>query len=364
MTDSRYGKNDLAFYEEQIRPWLPERVLDFHTHAWMADQWRAAEGKTVTERSASGDVAKDSHSRYMSTTVQYTGESLLSDGELMFPGRYSAVVFGQPTPAVNVDKTNAYVSAQGKNPSLYPLMVAGTALYPDTEELREKLIGGGFFGYKVYLDWVGDDYGQVRAEEMLSPAQLRLADELGLVVLLHVPGARRLADPAIQRGVMRLASEYPGMRLVLAHCGRCYGFDEMLAARDAFRGFPENVSVDVSMAMDPIVIQMVINAVGPKRMLFATDFPVAAMRGRRVTVMDHWVDLVEPLYSESAYRVMTGNMRSTFMAWEIARATIAAGRVLGLPKADFDGMFHDNGMRLLSGVMEGAPMRAKLSRPR
>lgn len=40
------------------------------------------------------------------------------------------------------------------------------------------------------------------------------------------------------------------------------------------------------MVMDPVSIQIALNEIGPGRLLFATDVPVAAMCGRRVRVLD------------------------------------------------------------------------------
>ena len=56
------------------------------------------------------------------------------------------------------------------------------------------------------------------------------------------------------------------------------------------------------MVMDPTVLRMVFDNIASSRVLFATDLPVAAMRGRRVYVMDHWVDLVLEGYPPSDCR--------------------------------------------------------------
>ena len=160
-----------------------------------------------------------------------------------------------------------------------------------------------------------------------------LADELELVVLLHVPRAERLADPDIQRGVVELARRYPRASIVLAHCGRCYLPAEMQRAIASIQGL-ENVYLDTAMVMDPAVLRMVFENVGPRRVLFATDLPVAAMRGRRVHVMDHWVDLVLEGYPSSAYRVGFDGMRATFMTYEIAWSVILAAESAGLGPAE------------------------------
>ena len=98
---------------------------------------------------------------------------------------------------------------------------------------------------------------------------------------------------------------------------------------------------------------MVFKAIDSRRVLFATDFPVAAMRGRRVYVMDHWVDLVLEGYPPSGFRVGSDNMRATFMAWEIALAIKRASQMVNLPEDRLRAIFHDNGIRLLENVMDG-----------
>jgi len=94
--------------------------------------------------------------------------------------------------------------------------------------------------------------------------------------------------------------------------------------------------------MDPICLQIALNEIGPARLLFATDFPVARMRGRRVRVMDHWVDVVLPGYAPSAFRV-AGAIHATFMALEICLAIRWAAEMAGLKRSAGRGIFLDNG---------------------
>jgi hypothetical protein len=35
----QYENRDMPFYEKSIAPILPDKVLDFHTHAWLYNQW-------------------------------------------------------------------------------------------------------------------------------------------------------------------------------------------------------------------------------------------------------------------------------------------------------------------------------------
>jgi predicted TIM-barrel fold metal-dependent hydrolase len=164
-----------------------------------------------------------------------------------------------------------------------------------------------------------------------------------------VPRSGRLADPEIQRGVQKLSREYPNSQIVLAHCGRCYLPDEMKRAIHSIRDL-DNVHMDTSMVMDPVVLQMVLEEIDSSRVLFATDFPVPAMRGRRVYVMDHWVDLVLPGNPESDFRVQSDNFKATFMVYEIVLAIRRAAERVRLPQQRLTAIFFENGIDLLNGV--------------
>ena len=169
------------------------------------------------------------------------------------------------------------------------------------------------------------------------------------MVLLHVPRSGRLADPEIQQGVQKLSRDYPNAQIVLAHCGRCYLPDEMKRAIHSIRDL-DNVYMDTSMVMDPIVLQIVLEEIDSSRVLFGTDFPVPAMRGRRVYVMHHWVDLVLPGNAESAFRVQSENFRASFMVYEIVLAIRRAAERVKLPQEKLTAIFCDNGIKVLDQV--------------
>jgi predicted TIM-barrel fold metal-dependent hydrolase len=344
--EKHYRTVDLPFYEQEIAPFLPPAVLDFHAHTWRRQDWHSV----PWEENKPG-------ASYMVSEENYPVEALLADGKQVFAGReYRAVCFGYPTPSADNAKDTAYVAQAGKRRGMYPLMVTGSPLGVPKERLRLLLDEHGFLGYKVFLGWHGNDYGDRRVQDMLGSNEMDVAQERGLVVLLHVPRSGRLADPVIQDGVRWLSRGWPGSKIVLAHCGRCYLPAEMEKAIGSLRDLP-NVYLDTSMVMEETVLRMVFEGVESTRVLFATDFPVAAMRGRRVRVMDHWVDVVSGEYPPSAYRVPGDGIRATFMALEIALAVVKAGAAAGLSDAAVRDVFFGNGMRVLRAVHGGAALR-------
>lgn len=328
------------FYINEVSPLLPGEVLDFHTHIWKSENWKSKPWETENDGG-----------KYMVTTENYPPETLLADGRNSFPDkRYEAVIFGYPTPVVDLAKDSRYVAdAAKKYDKFFPLVLAGKSFNLTREQIHSQLSSGGFWGYKVFLNWLGNDYADIGIEDMLGEAEMSLANEYRLIVMLHVPRAGRLADPEIQKGVVTLAKEYPNAQIVLAHCGRCYLPSEMKRAIGSLKQL-DNVSMDTSMVMDSLTLQIAMEAIGPERLLYGSDFPVAAMKGRRVRVMDHWVDVVLDEYPESAYRAMSDDIRATYMAVEIAVAVCEAAAQVGITDNQRISIFHANGMKLLNRV--------------
>lgn len=340
-----YQTVDLAVYYNELEEYLPETVLDFHTHVWLRGHF----GRVPWDTGLPGGS-------YMIVNTDYGFEALQADGARFFPTRkYAAVCFGYPAPSGDWETSNAYTARGGGHPRMYPLFVEGKDTTPK-EILRQKLAAGGYFGYKVATPWQGDDYGDITVEDMLGRGQMELANELGLVVLLHLPRSGRMADPVNIASLQKLAKTYPQAQIVLAHCGRCYCPGLMQKGIGPLKDL-ENLFFDVSMVMDPVVLQILFEHVDSQRVFYATDLPVAAMRGRRVCVNDHWVDVVREPSQGSAYRLSAETLNATFMAYEIARAVRDAALLAGLSRQEIQSIFYNNGMALLERAAHGKPLQ-------
>ena len=142
----RYEQIDLPLYRDQIAPILPARVLDFHAHTWLAKDWTTVPWQT--------DAAG---AKYMTALGAYGAGRLRHDLTVLFPDRpIGAVCFGYPTPAADLAKTNARAADAAQTPGLLPLLITGKGLHT-AEQLVQMLDRHVFFGYKVLLNWYGDD---------------------------------------------------------------------------------------------------------------------------------------------------------------------------------------------------------------
>ena len=338
MSQAAYREYDQRYYEQFLSDALPPIVLDFHAHAWQREDFRLLPWQT--------DVVGG---RYFVVDTDYPVKRLMDDGALLFPGRrFQAVCFGYPTPAADLAVTNAHLACLS-DPDCHPLMVMGKD-GRDEAAIRGEVVGGGFWGYKVLLPWYGNDYGDVSVHDMLSEAALSVADEMRLVVMLHVPGSERLAHPRTQAEVREIAQRYPDAQFVLANCGRCFLPRQMMRAIDGVKDL-ENVYLDTSGVMDPSVLAVVLQKMDSRRLLFATDLPVAMMRGCRVSVATHWVDLVlDEGHAPSKYRVAGDNFEATFMGYEMASAVLIASTLAGLTGEATRDIFYANGRAVLDRV--------------
>ena len=130
---------DRRIYEEELKDFLPQKILDVHTHVWLdkyLDHKPLAPGevkRTVTWPSL---VALDN-----------SIEDLQETYRLMLPGKdVTALMF---TSRGAWDKNNAYVAECSRRTGFPALYYSRPEQSP--EELEQEIRKGGFLGLKSYL---------------------------------------------------------------------------------------------------------------------------------------------------------------------------------------------------------------------
>ncbi len=331
---------DARFYEQMLRGFLPDRLIDIHTHVWLDRFIRhaPADGRTVTWP---GRVAKDN-----------SVEDLAETYRLMFPGKQvTPLMFG--TLDADLDAMNGYVGDCSRRTG-YPALIFSDPAW-SADELERRIREGGFLGVKSYLS-LAPAYlpgEEVRIFDFFPPHQLAVLNRHGWLMMLHIPRPGRLKDPVNLGQMLELDRAYPDIRVIVAHVGRAYCPEDIGNAFDVLAK-ARRLRFDISANTNADVFERLIRAVGPARILFGSDLPILRMRMRRICENGRYVNLVP----RGLYGDVSGdkNMRDIdppesdaytfFMYEEIDAFRRAAGRT-GLSRSEIEAVFCTNAEALL-----------------
>lgn len=331
---------DKFIYKEELFDFLPDKMIDAHVHLWLEGMDREGDRES---RKGMVDWTKI-------VAPDCSVEDLLQSYSQMFPGKsVKPVIFGWPS--MDLEKTNAYaadVSAKYGFPALFC-----TNWDTPAEVIREAITSGRFVGIKPYLN-NSPAYipaGEIRIFDFLPHEHLKVCDELGAVVMLHIPRAKRLGDPVNLAQMVEIDERYPNAKTIIAHIGRAYceedfgdGFEVMAKTRNLYFDFTAN-------CLD-LAIENIIKAVGPGRVMFGSDMPITKMRMYRIVEDGHYINVVpRGLYGDVSY---DKNMRetdeekiTTFMYEELL-AFKRASLKLGLTKDEIAAILGTNASKLFS----------------
>jgi len=336
VKDDYYERVDMKVYHEVVAPVLGKSILDVHAHA-MAQvpepQMRRVEHKYPGRESEPFPV-----------------EDLAATGQLMFPEQtYHAVVFGMPNPE-SAASSNAHVAEEcRKRETFYPLYIPD--MQASEQQIRNTVLQGGFYGFKPYwlmVDWK-DEEDEVTVGDMLPAPYMRVADDWGLMIMLHIPGSKRLASASNIEWIQKLSREYPNAKIIIAHLGRSYCPWSMKGGISHLCDLP-NVYWDTSFVQQSLSYKIFFDHVDPSKVMYGTDLPIGQTRGRRVCINDRWIDVTRDDLGWTASRDPQHSIEATFMTYEMIRAMREGAEEAGLSTADLRPIFFENGMRLIEDV--------------
>ena len=341
-------ENDRRIYQEELAAFLPSRMIDIHTHIWLErlhppKKFENGQVKrTVTWPSL---VAKDN-----------SVEDLQETYRLMFPRKTVTPMMFASARSDTLSACNEYVresSARTGYPALYyshPMQCG--------EELEDKIRAGGFLGLKSYLD-LAPAYlpeAEIRIFDFFPKHQLKKMDELGAIVMLHIPRHGRLKDPVNLAQIIELKQEFPKIRLIIAHIGRAYAQSDVGNAFETLSVCPD-LMFDFCANTCEYAMTKLLESVGPRRVLFGSDLPILRMRMRRIEENGNYINLIPPgLYGDpkqdSHLREVSAEEgeKMTFFMYEELLAFKRAAHTAGLTKGDLERVFYGNAHELISGA--------------
>ena len=140
--------------------------------------------------------------------------------------------------------------------------------------------------------------------DFLPESFVEVADELGLVITLHMVKARSVADPSNIHWIRRYCEKYPNMKLILAHSARGFQPQHNLEGLVQLQDL-DNLYFDCSANCESVAHQSIFRIFGHKKMMYGSDFPVSHKRGKSLQAADSFLWLYDdtPVWGEKHTQV-------------------------------------------------------------
>jgi len=327
----------------ELRARLPDRLFDVHMHPY-----RRADIRPPIPFLQAGP-AKAGYAAWRKYVGALVGARRLR-GALLTP---------YPSREGDVDVVNDFVAAELKRaPSCAASIVIGPN-YPRAKA-EERLKNPRIRCMKPYHLLArrpsGGQASRSRTfdctiEEYLPGWAWKLAEERGLVILLHMVRDAALSDSKNLASIIRLCERHPNARLLLAHAARGFCAPNTIRSVSKLVGL-QNVWFDSSGICEPDALAAILSEFGPRRLLWGTDFPVSHQRGRCVTLGTGfcWVVTDQVEWNEKAFFG-----QPVVVGLESLRALLRAADYAFLNEGDLQDVFCDNALRLLAPVGASLP---------
>ena len=335
-----YEKNDydIKVYNEEIKDFLPEKIIDVHTHVFKKEFYGE-------------DPDNDCLVQWTNMVAdECTIEDLTQTYLDLLPDKKVTPII-MANPACDLRVGNEYIAQCIKNDKYkaYYCTKYDTAV----EEIEDALLNKGFCGIKPYLcnSPAYIPANEIRIFDYLTHEHLKVLNELKGVVMLHIPRSGRLKDPVNIMQLMEIEEKYPDLQLIVAHIGRAYAPEDIGNAFEILKN-TKNMVFDFCANTLTEAMEACIKAVGSKRILFGTDMPIIKMRMRRITENGVYYNIVpKGLYGDVSgdpHMRESENEQLTNFGYEELRAFIKAAKHTGLTKEDINDIFFGNAARIFN----------------
>jgi len=336
---------DSDFYDQHLREFLPEHIIDIHTHVWLER----------LKKNTSEDPRLQSWP--LKVTKENSIEQLIQTNRLLFPGkRITPMIFSFVGPHDDIDSLNSYVNKCATEFN-FPSIIWSSPGW-DAQELERQVVQGNFIGIKPYLNQAPSHISphDITIFDFIPKFQLEVLNQHRWILMLHIPRPTRLGDPLNLEQMFEIEKNYPNIKLIVAHVGRAYCPEHVGKAFELLAE-TENMLFDFSANTNIKVFEGLIKAVGTKRILYGSDLPITRMRMRRICEKGHYINIVpRGLYGDvsddkhmrEAEGIESKNL--TFFIYEQINAFQQASAVCGLTRKDINDIFYNNALRIIAGV--------------
>jgi len=326
MIKQKRNADDILIYDNEIRPYIPEKIFDAHTHLCKRE---LHEYNSILDGlyNFSNDVGMNE--------LEDCWNTFLPDSEI------TGLIMGSPVDKCDLDAENKFVAQSITNKrNRFSIMISPKM---SLENLNNDINIYKPAGLKPYLlHALVEDKQNAKITDYITEEQLNLANDYGLSITLHVSKPRGMADPENLKDISRLIKQYPKAQFILAHCGRNFIAPNMSATLDALP-VAENLWIDTSAVCDTGVFLELFSRYDLSRILYGSDLvDASAFRGNYIRLGMNWHVVTPNLIARKGGL----ESRATFAFYENLSALFQAARFCNLSEDDIQNIFYNNAANL------------------
>ena len=266
-------EHEQEFFERELSAFVPDRIFDAHTHL------------NPELPGLPPIVDLDEHCRYI---------------DYLHPGRqYSALCIAFSCNTEQIAKANEWTAHNitGRQ-NFRGLFFAKPD--DDPEWVRQEVLRLHLHGLKCYHTFApAQPTWNADIPDYLPERLVKVADEQGWPITLHMVKDRAVADPSNIHWIRHYCKTYPNMKLILAHSARGFQPAHNLEGLPKLKNL-DNIYFDSSANCEALAHIAVIRNFGHKKLMYGSDGLMCShLRGRTVAAGDSflWIQDDQPIWT-------------------------------------------------------------------
>ena len=339
-----YCNGDKEIYMNEFLDFLPDRIFDNHIHLW---------DKKYIKDEISQSRQKQNPFLDAELIEGFTLEDFQTAAEKLFPGKtYTGLFFGLPLKEFDLQRSNEYISNVCKQENCYGLYMPE----PSLKEIPGDFFADRFIGFKPYPDLAEfkepEDFSKLDIDisifDFVPQIVLEFSNQYGLILLIHLPRKGRLNDKRNIWELDKISEKYPDIKVVLAHAGRSYCFEDIRQSINEIKHM-QNLYMDTAMVNDFLVNRLILDVLGPEKLLFGSDSGISLLKGKNIDINHkHYFVTKKPKSWSLSSATMT--LDFTFFLYETVRAVKMAIEELKMDKTQVEKIFYSNSKKMIEDI--------------
>jgi predicted TIM-barrel fold metal-dependent hydrolase len=261
---------DREFFNKNLKKRLPKKIIDIHAHLCLPENTVG-----VPQSRIDSDWALQCGFAMPWEDARYYADSL-------FPGiDYQFTALPMVIKEADTEGNNDYI-AEILREKKVPFGLLGSRPETKPDQIEMHFIEDGFVGLKPYPDFVTSYKGaDVSIFDFLPKSHLSMAEKYQRCIVLHLPRSGRFPDENNIRELREIISEFPNLKIVIAHLGRCFNPIYFEKAAKILGDDIYHFWFDTSAVMNSEVHAMAMDILHEDKIFFGLDMPTLLWHGKR-----------------------------------------------------------------------------------